>query len=64
MLKTKFQLIESEIINIRKDLGEVKHRLEFLDKKVSRISVNYIELENKVEDLTIRLEKIEQKLAA
>jgi hypothetical protein len=35
-----------------------------LDKKVSRLSVDYIETQNKIDDLTIRVERLEEKLAA
>jgi hypothetical protein len=45
-------------------LEEVKHKLENIDRKVSRLSVNYIELGSKVDDLALRVEKLEEKLAA
>jgi peptidoglycan hydrolase CwlO-like protein len=42
----------------------LQKQLENTDKKVSRLSIQYIETEDKIDNLTLRVEKLEQKLAA
>jgi predicted nuclease with TOPRIM domain len=56
--------VKSEVGQIRAELEEVKHKLENIDRKVSRLNTIHFELQDKVEDMMFRLEKVEQKLAA
>ncbi len=49
---------------IRVEIYQLQRQLEITDKKVSRLGIDYIETKTRLDDLTLRVEKLEEKVFA